>query len=80
MQMMIDVPGELGEKLQKLSKPELIRALRLVVQNPQLRPEVKKKQPRVSIKDTPAFGMWADRKDMEDPASYVRELRKPRTF
>ncbi len=24
------------------------------------------------------FGMWKDRKDVTDPAGYVRELRKPR--
>jgi antitoxin (DNA-binding transcriptional repressor) of toxin-antitoxin stability system len=24
------------------------------------------------------FGMWRDRKDVSDPAEYVRELRKPR--
>ncbi len=23
------------------------------------------------------FGMWKDREDMADPASYVRQLRKP---
>lgn len=26
----------------------------------------------------PAFGMWADRADMADPADYVRSLRKGR--
>ena len=26
----------------------------------------------------PGFGMWADRKDMEDSVEYVRNLRKPR--
>lgn len=26
----------------------------------------------------PAFGMWADRADMSDPAAYVRKLRKGR--
>ena len=80
MQVMLEVPNEIGEKLQKLSKPELIRALRLVVQNKQPQQETAKGQTRTSIKDTPAFGMWANRKDMDDPARYVRELRKPRTF
>ena len=28
--------------------------------------------------DHPAFGMWADRDDMEDVEQYVREIRKPR--
>lgn len=28
--------------------------------------------------DHEAFGMWADREDMRDPAAYVRKLRKGR--
>ena len=28
-----------------------------------------------SIKDLPFFGMWADRTDIEDGLSYVRNLR-----
>lgn len=35
-------------------------------------------QPKGSIKDNPAVGMWADRQDMEDPAEYVRKLRRGR--
>ncbi len=34
------------------------------------------KKPRTE--DQPAFGMWADRKDMKDVAAYVRHLRKGR--
>lgn len=33
---------------------------------------------RPSMKDQEAFGMWADRSDMADPAAYVRTLRKGR--
>jgi len=29
-------------------------------------------------KDQPFFGMWSDRDDLADPASYVRKLRQPR--
>ncbi len=32
----------------------------------------------VSLSESPAFGMWADRDDMADPAAYVRQLRKGR--
>lgn len=31
-----------------------------------------------SIRDEPAFGMWADREDMKDPTEYVRQLRRSR--
>jgi hypothetical protein len=35
--------------------------------------------PKRSIKDLPFYGMWADRTDIEDGLSYVRNLRdKPR--
>jgi len=29
-------------------------------------------------KDQPLFGLWKDRKEMSDPASYLRDLRRPR--
>lgn len=31
-----------------------------------------------SVTDHPAFGMWKDRKDLEDVRAHVRELRKGR--
>jgi predicted DNA-binding antitoxin AbrB/MazE fold protein len=35
--------------------------------------------PKRSIKDLPFYGIWADRTDIEDGLSYVRNLRdKPR--
>ncbi|NLV44062.1 MAG: type II toxin-antitoxin system prevent-host-death family antitoxin [Candidatus Hydrogenedentes bacterium] len=37
-----------------------------------------RKLERPSMKDQEAFGMWADRDDMADPAAYVRALRKGR--
>jgi antitoxin (DNA-binding transcriptional repressor) of toxin-antitoxin stability system len=30
--------------------------------------------------DQPLFGLWKDREDMGDPASYLRRLRLPRTL
>lgn len=32
------------------------------------------------VAELPAFGMWADRSEMQDVPTYVRELRKPRSF
>lgn len=29
-------------------------------------------------KDQPLFGLWKDRDDLADPASYLRKLREPR--
>jgi antitoxin (DNA-binding transcriptional repressor) of toxin-antitoxin stability system len=28
--------------------------------------------------DQPLFGLWGDRRDLTDPASFVRNLRRPR--
>ncbi len=30
------------------------------------------------LTDFPAFGMWADRKDMQDPVAWVNKIRQPR--
>ena len=35
---------------------------------------------KIKATDLAAFGMWADREDMQDVSAYVRELRKPRSF
>ncbi len=32
----------------------------------------------VKTEDQPFFGMWSDREDQAEPASYLRELRQPR--
>jgi prevent-host-death family protein len=32
----------------------------------------------LSLKDSPAFGLWKNRSDMDDPAKYVRQMRKGR--
>jgi antitoxin (DNA-binding transcriptional repressor) of toxin-antitoxin stability system len=34
--------------------------------------------PRPRTKDQPLFGIWKNREDLRDPASYVRNLRRPR--
>lgn len=38
------------------------------------------KKVKAKVADLPAFGMWADRNDLDDVSAYVRELRKPRGF
>ncbi len=40
--------------------------------------EEQKQGRKKSWKNTPIFGMWADREDMEDVPAYIRETRKPR--
>ena len=38
----------------------------------------KERKGALSLKDSPAFGLWKDRADMEDPAGYVRHVRRSR--
>ena len=35
-------------------------------------------QKRKSMRDSPIFGMWADREDIPDGVTYVNHIRKPR--
>jgi antitoxin (DNA-binding transcriptional repressor) of toxin-antitoxin stability system len=35
-------------------------------------------QAALKTKDQPLFGLWKDREDLADPASYLRNLRLPR--
>jgi hypothetical protein len=41
-------------------------------------PPKSKTKRHTDLKKLPGFGMWADRADMENPAEWVRNLRKPR--
>lgn len=41
-------------------------------------PAGRERGPETPITEDPAFGMWKDRKDMEDPSAWVRELRSRR--
>jgi len=74
--------SELINRLQRLRLPKMTR-LHIWFDTEEM-PSKKVVQPvkriRKSIKDTPAFGMWAGRADMEDVSSYVHELRKSRSF
>ncbi len=42
------------------------------------RADQKARPERRSIRDYPAFGMWADREDMQDPDAWLREQRRSR--
>ena len=35
-------------------------------------------EPSGSVRNHPAFGLWADREDIEDVASHVRRIRRAR--
>lgn len=41
-------------------------------------PEESVPKRRKSVRDSPIFGMWADREDIPDGVTYVNRLRAPR--
>ena len=41
-------------------------------------PWSKTRRTKVKTADLAAFGMWSDRPEMDDPAAYVDDIRKPR--
>ena len=38
----------------------------------------RKRKGALNLSDSPAFGMWKDRDDMEEPVEYVRRVRQGR--
>ena len=73
MQLVIDVPNEIGEKLKSLSKPDLVRALRLVVQNQQPRQAAQKdKVSRIRSYAGIAKGVYAS---AEEADKFIRKER-----
>ena len=66
-------PGEILAALQRGEAVTLSRRGRIVGE---IVPPRKKTSARVQ--DHPAFGMWRDVPEMQDPVEYVRTLRKGR--
>jgi antitoxin (DNA-binding transcriptional repressor) of toxin-antitoxin stability system len=67
-------PAKLMEALERNEEVTLSRRGRVVAR------VIPSGQPAASadVKNHPAFGMWADRRETADPAAYVRSLRKGR--
>ena len=38
----------------------------------------KRTKEKLSLKDSPAFGLWRDRADIENPSEYILRMRKGR--
>jgi hypothetical protein len=74
----VDLRHRMGDILRAVDRNEKVTILyhgkerALMVQLP------KRRKKPMRIEDHPFFGMWADRKDMEDVEAYVRKLREPR--
>ena len=69
-----DIPA----KWVKLLDDSLPSTYRITIEpenKPSLTSEAKNKK---SWADMPMFGMWKDKDDLNNPADYVRQLRRPR--
>jgi prevent-host-death family protein len=42
------------------------------------KPSTPRSKEPMRVENHPAFGMWADREDMNDPSAWVRKIRAPR--
>lgn len=84
-ELTITTTGDFSELINRLQRLRLPKMTKLHIwfdteEMPSKKNMKSVKRIRKSIKDTPAFGMWAGREDMEDVSSYVRELRKSRSL
>ncbi len=67
---------EIPAKWAKLLKDVMSSTYRITIE-PEF-DDIPKANTKKSWKDTPMFGMWKDRDDMNDPVNYIKQLRKPR--
>jgi len=75
----VDLRYRMKSVLEALDRGESVTVLHRGKPRARLEPiESKVKKPRMKVEDHPFFGMWKDRKDMEDVEAYVRHLRRPR--
>lgn len=76
----VDLRYRIKSVLEALDRGESVTVLHRGKPRARLEPIKSKAAPKTRMKaeDHPAFGMWKDRKDMEDAEAYLRNLRKPR--
>ena len=74
----LDLRRRMAEVLRALDRNEPVTILYRGREKAILVPKGSAQQAPLAAKDHSAFGMWSDRKDMEDVAAYVQRLRKGR--
>lgn len=76
----LELPDDLIEKIKSI--PDYAENSRKALKNMAMEikenKQIEKKSKKKKWSESPSFGMWKDREDMEDPTAYVRNLRKPR--
>jgi antitoxin (DNA-binding transcriptional repressor) of toxin-antitoxin stability system len=74
----VDLRYRMKEVLAALDRGEDVTVLYRGEERARLVPVRRKKRKRAPAKETPGYGMWKDRDDLADPASWVRTLRRGR--
>jgi antitoxin (DNA-binding transcriptional repressor) of toxin-antitoxin stability system len=72
----LDLRYRMKDVLRAIERGESVTVLHRGVVKARISPITKPDCPKAG--SDKAFGMWKDRKDLTDPAGYVRALRKPR--
>ena len=73
----VDLRYRMKDVLRAIDRGETVTVLYRGKERARLVP-VQTKGDTPKAEDQPFFGMWKDRKDMADPAAYVRKIRKNR--
>ena len=74
----VELRHKMKDILRALDRNETVRVLYHGKERALMIPARKKSKKRVRMEDHPFVGMWADDKEKEDVAAYVRKLRQDR--
>ena len=74
----VELRHKMKDILRALDRNETVRILYHGKERALLVPSKRRSKKPVKMEDHPFVGMWADDKEKEDVAAYVRKLRKDR--
>ena len=74
----VDLRYNMKHVLRAIDRGETVTVLYRGKEKAKLTPIAQSGSGAPKTKDQPLFGLWKDREDTSDPASYVRRLRLPR--
>jgi len=74
----VDLRYNMKHVLRAIDRGETVTVLNRGKERAKLTPVAPAGSGAPKTKDQPLFGLWKDREDIGDPASYLRRLRLPR--
>ena len=74
----VDLRRRMGEVLRALDRNETVKILYRGRERAIMIPSGTSQRKSKSIAEHPAFGIWKDRKDVEDMEAHIRKLRQGR--